>query len=280
MKIFISALLIFLIQPLNAQYYYKDIITTQETTRQFVILKTNKVQSVKATGYDTKGVADPHFSEVQQMLDGKNALMISTKNEFTSPSYMIQEFDSNNRLIRLTDSATDFKSTTNYRYDNAGKIAEMKNISKDSSSPINNIEIHKWIYNVSGNPVKMLRIINSTDTLEVKFTVDKNGNVLDEQPFKHGKAGEITYYYYDDNNRLTDIVRFNKKIGKLMPDYLFEYNENNQVIQKITMLSNFNMGYLIWRYAFNEKGIKTKEALFNKDKIMTGKIEYQYTFTQ
>ena len=101
MKIFISALLIFLIQPLNAQYYYKDIITTQETTHQFVILKKNNVQSVKATGYDTKGVADPHFSEVQQMLDGKNALMISTKNEFTSPSYMIQEFDSNNRTISV-----------------------------------------------------------------------------------------------------------------------------------------------------------------------------------
>ena len=65
-----------------------------------------------------------------------------------------------------------------------------------------------------------------------------------------------------------------------MPDYLFEYNENDQVIQKITPLSNLSLGYLTWRYAFNENGLKTKEALFNKSKNMTGKIEYQYTFSQ
>jgi hypothetical protein len=52
------------------------------------------------------------------------------------------------------------------------------------------------------------------------------------------------------------------------------------VLQKTTLLSNIQSGYLIWRYVYNDKGLKIKEALFNKNKVMTGKIEYSYTFAQ
>jgi hypothetical protein len=126
----------------------------------------------------------------------------------------------------------------------------------------------------------MLRIVDNNDTTEVRFTLDEKGNVIDERPFKNKVEGEMTYYYYDEKNRLTDVVRYHKKLKKLMPDYLFEYDDNDRVIQKITTVSNLSLGYLIWRYAFDERGLKTKEALFNKEKIMTGKIEYSYTFTQ
>ena len=63
-----------------------------------------------------------------------------------------------------------------------------------------------------------------------------------------------------------------------MPETLFEYDENNRVIQKMNVISSNRPDYLIWRYIFNEKGLKTKEALFNKQKELTGKIEYTYTF--
>ena len=65
-----------------------------------------------------------------------------------------------------------------------------------------------------------------------------------------------------------------------MPYIMFEYDDSDRVVQKITTTSSLNLGYLIWRYLFNEKGLKTKEALFNKDKELTGKIEYNYTFGQ
>jgi hypothetical protein len=61
---------------------------------------------------------------------------------------------------------------------------------------------------------------------------------------------------------------------------MFEYDEQDRVVQKITTTSSLNLGYLIWRYIYNEKGLKTKEALFNKDKELTGKIDYNYTFNQ
>jgi len=59
---------------------------------------------------------------------------------------------------------------------------------------------------------------------------------------------------------------------------MFEYDEQNRVIQKITTTPSLNVTYLIWRYIFDERGLKTKEALFNNDKQLTGKIEYSYMF--
>jgi hypothetical protein len=70
------------------------------------------------------------------------------------------------------------------------------------------------------------------------------------------------------------------KLKKLLPDFMFEYDDNDRVIQKITTTSNSLLGYLIWRYIYNDKGLKTKEALFNKDKELTGKIDFTYTYNQ
>jgi hypothetical protein len=126
----------------------------------------------------------------------------------------------------------------------------------------------------------MLRIVNNTDTTEIRFTLDDKGNVVEELPFIKKVSRDKTYYYYDSKNRLTDIVRYNVKARRLLPDYMFEYSDKNQVIQKITTLSTIGLGYLIWRYVFDDRGLKIKEATFNRDKAMTGKIEYSYQFSQ
>jgi hypothetical protein len=49
------------------------------------------------------------------------------------------------------------------------------------------------------------------------------------------------------------------------------------VIQKITVPAN-SSEYLIWRYQYDDKGLKIKEAVFDKHKQLTGKIEYIYQF--
>ncbi|MGZ8556996.1 MAG: hypothetical protein ACXWWC_01615, partial [Chitinophagaceae bacterium] len=116
------------------------------------------------------------------------------------------------------------------------------------------------------------------DSSEYRFTLDEKGNVADEQFYRRNVGIDSIFYYYDEKNRLTDIVRFNKKAKKLLPSVMFEYDESNRIIQKMTILSSSNPDYLIWRYIFNDKGLKTKEALFNKQKELTGRIEYAYTF--
>lgn len=264
---------------LQAQYYYNDIIGTLETNRQMKNYLANKVKTVSATGYDQRGAKATDFSEFQEVKENGTALKFSS---FTNLNKTVtySKFDSQGRLIKISDSSTAIESVTNYEYDANGRIFRVQNTTKDSANDFNQIEVHYWIYNASGKPEKMWRVINNTDSLEIRFAPDKDDNTGDEKTIRKGVETGIIYYYYDDKKRLTDIVRYNTKAKKLLPDILFEYDDNDRVIQKITTTSSINLGYLIWRYIFDEKGLKIKEALFNDDKQLTGKIEYSYTFGQ
>ena len=261
----------------KAQYYYKDIIGTQNINQMIKLYRDNKVVKVEATGFDGDGVKNSDFSEIHDFIPDHDLLKISTRNK-TSIDRQNYRFENRGLLSSISDTSSAGVSTTTYSYDNNNNPVEIKNIVTDSEDSIYENEVHEWFYNGQGKPLRMLRIINGNDTTEVRFTLDDKGNVVEELPFVRNKSGEKIYYYYDDKSRLTDIVRYNTKARRLLPDYMFEYSPTSQVIQKITTLSTIGLGYLIWRYAFDEKGLKTKEATFNRDKVMTGKIEYSYRF--
>ncbi len=264
---------------IQAQYYYNDIVGTLEATRQMKTYLANKVKTVTATGYDQRGTKATDFSEFQEIKENGMALKFSAITNLNK-TVIYSKFDTQGRLVSMTDSSTAIESVTTYEYDAAGKITKVQNTTKDAANDFNQAETHYWMYNKAGNPEKMWRVINNTDSLEIRFAADEYGNSIDERTFRKGTETAAIYYYYDDKNRLTDIVRYNTKVQKLLPDMLFEYDDKDRVIQKITTTSSIKLGYLIWRYIFDEKGLKTKEALFNDDKQLTGKIEYSYTFSQ
>jgi hypothetical protein len=263
---------------LHAQYYYKDLIGTRDINQTIKLYASNKVLSAEATGFDGDGVKNSDFSETHNFFTDRNLLKIATRNKtvITNEYY---RFDSKGLLINMSDTSSSLVSATTYTYDEKDNPVLIKNTVTDADDSIYANEVHQWFYNDQGRPLRMLKISNS-DTTEVRFTLDEKGNVIEELPYIKKISGEKTYYYYDSKNRLTDIVRFNTKARRLLPDYMFEYTENNQVSQKITTLSMMDLGYLIWRYVYNDKGLKIKEASFNKDKVMTGKIEYSYRFGQ
>ena len=264
---------------IQAQYYYNDIVGTLEANRQMKTYLANKVKTVTATGYDQRGTKATDFSEFQEIKENGMALKFSAVTNLNK-TVIYSKFDTQGRLISMTDSSTAIESVTTYEYDAAGKITKVQNTTKDAANDFNQSETHYWMYNKTGNPEKMWRVINNTDSLEIRFAADEYGNSIDERTFRKGTETAAIYYYYDDKNRLSDIVRYNTKVQKLLPDMLFEYDDKDRVIQKITTTSSIKLGYLIWRYIFDEKGLKTKEALFNDDKQLTGKIEYSYTFSQ
>jgi hypothetical protein len=264
---------------LHAQYYYKDVIGTREINQTIKLYISNKVLSAEATGFDGDGVKNSDFSETHNLFAGNNLLKIATRNKtvITNEYY---RFDPKGLLINVSDTSSSLVSTTTYAYDDKDNPVLIKNTVTDADDSIYANEVHQWFYNDQGRPLRMLKISNNNDTTEIRFTLDEKGNVIEELPFIKKISGEKTYYYYDGKNRVTDIVRFNTKARRLLPDYMFEYTEKNQVSQKITTLSMMDLGYLIWRYVYDDKGLKTKEASFNKDKVMTGKIEYSYRFGQ
>lgn len=276
---FLLPVFIFFSTTLQAQYYYNDIVGTLETNRQMKVYLDNKVKTISATGYDQRGAKATDFSEYQEVKENGMALKISSISNLNK-TVIYSKFDNQGRVIRMTDSSTAIESVTTYDYDANDRITRVQNTTKDGANDFNQVETHQWIYNTAGKPEKMWRIINNTDSLEIRFAPDEDGNAGDEKTFRKGFETGTIYYYYDEKKRLTDIVRYNTKAKKLLPDILFEYDDKDRVIQKITTTSSLKLGYLIWRYIFDEKGLKTKEALFNDDKQLTGKIEYSYTFGQ
>lgn len=261
----------------RAQYYYNDIIGTMEMNKLMKNYQEQKVRTVSATGYDQRGAKASNFSEFQEVRENGRALKISTITG-NNKTVMYYRFDDAARVTSIDDSSTSIESITRYTYDPTGRITIISNTIRDPANDFTQTELHQWKYNTAGKPDRMLRIINNSDSLEIRFAPDENGNTGDEKTFRRGVETGVIYYYYDDDGRLTDIVRYNNKVKKLLPDMLFEYDEKNRVIQKITTTTSLNLNYLIWRYIFDDKGLKTKEALFNQDKELNGKIEFTYTF--
>ena len=259
------------------QYYYNDILDARVTGERMKNYAKQKVKTITATGYDANGAKTSDFNEWQEINAEKRILKITTRSGH-QVSRQYYQFDSQFKLMSITDSSGDIKSSTTYSYDNAGNIISIKTTTKDSLQDFNETVEHQYMYNSSGKPEKLWRIINGTDTSEYRLSMEANKNVVDEQLFRRGVGIDPIYYYYDDKHRLTDIVRYNKKAKKLLPTVMFEYDDADRIIQKMTILSTNNPDYLIWRYLYNEKGLKTKEALFNKQKELTGRIEYRYTF--
>lgn len=283
MKTLLLPFIIFCSLSLQAQYYYNDIIGTQETNNLMKNYTANKVKTVSATGYDNRGVKATDFSELQEVKENGRLLRSSTINNFNKTT-TYSRFDEKGRVTSITDSSAQIQGTTTYVYDENNRISMVQNTVKDSANSFDHIETHQWFFNTAGKPEKMWRIISSTgtgaDSLEVRFVTDEDGNIAEERTFRKGIETSYLYYYYDDKNRLLDIVRFNTRLKKLLPDIMFEYDENDNVVQKTTTTSSLNLGYLIWRYIYDEKRLKTKEVLFNNDKQITGKIDYTYTFSQ
>lgn len=257
-----------------AQYYYKDIVGTRESAEIIRHYKQNKVSRVVLNSYDANNTRNDDFYVEQIFSDAANTLKTITRSGISDQSILVSYINEKGQVVKTVDSSTALVSTSMYTYLPGGELAGVYSESIDSSKSLFQSEEHRWEY-ANGKMMRMVRIKNKKDTSIVQFKLDDAGNVIEEQAIRNDVKSDPVYYYYDDQNRLTDIVRFNNKVRRLLPEYMFEYSASNQVIQKITVPGNGG-DYLIWRYQYDASGLKVKEAIFNKQKQLTGKIEYQY----
>ena len=260
----------------NAQYYYKDIIGTSETAITLQAYMKNKVNRVSLNSFDADGTKSEAFFVSQIFNPSQKTLQTITKSGVSDESILLSFINANGQVVKTIDSNQKLVSTALYQYAENGSLTNVTLISTDSSKAFSQVEEHLWQYE-NGKVKRMVRVKNKVDTIYIQFKLDDAGNVIEEQSVRNGKVSDPVYYYYDAQNRLTDIVRFNNKAKRLLPEYMFEYSASNQIIQKITVPSNGSQ-YLIWRYQYDERGLKIKEAIYNKQKQLTGKIEYLYSF--
>ncbi|MBL7700210.1 MAG: hypothetical protein JNK79_18735 [Chitinophagaceae bacterium] len=260
----------------NAQYYYKDIVVSRQTIATKEKYKSLNIAAVDVISYEPNGERTQDFSGQQVITSTR------IKTNFNTPmsgeSELNTIFDGSGRLSSVTDSADGSSSRSQYLYyGNTGSLQKISNVSV-SSGQRSEQEDHLWLYNGNGQPEKMFRIKNGVDTTFVTFVPDERGNVAEE----HSRRGNVSlpayYYYYDDKNRLTDVVSYNNKAKRLLPLYIFEYT-NNDLIKKMIVVPEGTDDYQTWVYEYNADGLKTKETAFNKKRQVLGRIEYVYKNT-
>ena len=121
----------------------------------------------------------------------------------------------------------------------------------------------------------MIKIKDKTDSTVIRLKKDENNNIAEELWVKKGRIIEHYYYYYNNKNQLTDVVRFNNKAQQMLPDFLFEYNDNG-VVSTLTQIPQGSSDYIIWQYVYESNGLKTKDVLYDKHRQLLGTITYSY----
>lgn len=257
-----------------SQYYYKDLLTTREVNHNFLLYKANKVTQIKLNSFQGNIPVTEGFICEQKV--SANQMITYTKTADAGEAFFTASYNTKSLLVKTVDSTEETISATWYDYDADDHIVNMSNETRARDGSSQTAEVHAWQYNQAGKPVKMLRIKNKRDTTTIQFALDEKGNVSEEWG-TGGRDGEKIYYYYDDQNRLTDIVRYNNKARRLLPDYIFEWEENGELATMLVVPEG-SSDYLKWYYKYDEAGLKAVDFCYNKRKELQGKIEYNYRF--
>jgi YD repeat-containing protein len=273
--IFSTFLLISLVKIGCAQFYYKDLIVTSQTARQWKLYKDNHVKSVTLGSFEHNGDSSKGFQGWQNM--GKLDLITTyTRTEGSPESWLFAYYSSAGWPARTVDSSDTYRSVSEYQYDAQGRVQSITNTSTETDNHLTAVEQHLWKYGPNGKPSGMLKIRNSTDTTYIRFVQDDKGNVAEEHATRYKVDLPTVYYYYDSAGRLTDIVKYNIKAQRLLPDYVFEYEGDR--LSSMLVVYEGTSDYQKWYYIYDDQGLKVNEAVYNKQKEMLGHIEYNYKF--
>ena len=254
-----------------SQFWYNDVLMTRETMKRRDLLVQNRVSSVEFLSFDGANLPIEGFSS-QQVITGNGSTLTTTGLSGTNRN--IAEYDAKGLLRSTTDTTDGNKISIEYYYLPSNKLGRLISTSTSDGQFILKEE-HIWSWNNNGKPEKMLKIKNGKDTTQVSFVFDEEGNLVEERSYFRGKEQPAVFYYYDEQKRLTDIVRYNERAQRLIPDYIFEYDANGRIA---TMLVTSEGDYQKWFYTYDEKGLKAKDECYSKSKALIGKIQYQYKY--
>ncbi len=257
-----------------AQYFYNDIVATQLTNKNQQLLQQNKIKLVTAVSKENDGTITEGFSVEQKINKDASEIITTTKVTAGVSASLVSSFEKN-KLIKTQSESNNLITTTEYMYTIDGLLQSIASSTTDTSTNGFTSENHIWLYNSNNLPIKMQRIKNNSDTTFIDFVLDDKQLVIEEHWKRNGKNTESYFYYYNDKNLLTDIVRYNVRLKKMLPDFMYEYDAAEKIKQMIQVSTGGN-NYSTWRYTYNDKGLKQKEVCYNKQKQLVGIIEYSY----
>jgi YD repeat-containing protein len=280
MKLFIGFLLLILLgQAGTAQFYYKDLLVPRQNTAQWKLYKENRVKLVRLSSFERDGQPTEGFLGDQDIAGDFSRITTHTKFAATGnpESWIVASYSPEGLTTKIEDTSDTYRSISDYQYDASGRLHSITNTSIETDNHVKDVEQHIWQYDGQGRPSGLLKIKNGNDTTVVRLIADEKGNITEERATRNHADLPVIYYYYDADNRLTDIVRYNLKAQRLLPDNIFEYGEGERLASMLVVPEG-SSDYQKWLYGYNEKGLKIKESCFNKRNELLGRIEYQYSF--
>lgn len=260
----------------SAQYYYNDIFVAQDNQKTFSKLAQYKISNITIKALDPDGSDAINFYLNQKVDLAERKITTFSKSVFSDASILETLFNKAFQPVSVFDSSDAASTRTLYNYDDSGLLQSMQSTSVQIEQRQNVAnELRQYRYNDKGIPVEMIRTKDGQDTISVMLKPSENGLPGEEQWYKDGKKIETWYYYYDEQNNLTDIVRYNSAAGKMLPDYMFGYDANGNMTSKVTV-QPVTGAFRIWQYTYNSRGLKTQEIALNKDRKEEGKLLYTY----
>lgn len=257
----------------RAQYYFNDIVNGKQARENFQLLHKNDIKKVHVSSEDPDGTPTVGFSIDQQI--EINKIYTASKATYSNISILTSVFGKYGWPAYTIDSSDASVVVTNFTYDENSQLIHISSATHENGeTPILYSEERSFTYNGTV-PASMQLIKNKKDTTLVTFIPEEHGWIGEERWYKKGKQTETYYYYYDEKGRITDIARFDRKSQKILPAYTYEYNLQGKVITMAAIETGSNY-YRRWYYAYDERGLKTSEVVYNKYKQLEGKVNYVY----
>lgn len=259
----------------EAQQYYKDILSVQANNQKQQLLQKNKVKKIQFNSFDGDHQPIEGFQSAQTINRDFTELTTRTSTTLTGTTLSVIWFNRQMQVVQSLDSSDDASTSIQYEYDAKGNLISLKSTTT-SAGDFRITEDHFWTYNQGNKPLSMIKIKNGKDTTYYSFVLDEKGNVVEENGVSRGKKIPSVFYYYDEQNKLTDIVRYNIAARRLLPDYVFEY-ENGR-LATMMVVPEEGTDYQKWYYSYDEDGLKILDACYSKSKVLIGTIEYAYEY--
>lgn len=259
-----------------SQYYFQDIYNTDQTTATMALLKANKVKVQKVQTLDANLEMDKDFRCERSLSPTYHQMRSQTQSISTGYSATVSSFTAKGQLTKTVDSSAASITITLYRYTGEGRLQYVSSTSTARDSKMRFDETRSYSYDSLGHLQQMIQKKgNGGDSALVSFKTDSSGHVIEELEQRRGTPAKRTYYNYDKAGRLTDVYRYQPSKKRMLPDYIFEYNDQGQLL-KMTTVNAQTSTYTIWQYEYQPNGLPLKETCYGKGKELLGMVKYDY----
>ena len=140
--------LILLTGVVNAQFYYKDIISTRQNIAKWQAYKAARVRSVRVNSFEADGQPTEGFQLDETVNSDFSGMTTHSKANGATETWTFAAYSPEGLINGITDTSDTYQSISTYRYDDKGRLLSITNTSIETDNHVKAVETHLWQYGV------------------------------------------------------------------------------------------------------------------------------------